>query len=158
MSGDVLDFAVFGGLLAGAGGTFWLARRMTDNIAYRAGVGIALVGAFLLVWVNGAVGIIGSSNNDANLMYFGVLAVGIISAVFAGFQPVGMVRAMIATAIAQIAVAVIAVTAGLGTSGSAWPADVLVLTAFFAALWLLSAWLFQKAARNPVPAGAEPQV
>lgn len=152
MSWDVLDFAVFGGLLAGVGGTFWLARRMTDNIAYRTGVGIALVGAFLLVWVNGAVGIIGNPNNDANLMYFGVLAVGTLSAVFAGFQPVGMVRAMIATAIAQVAVAVIAVTASLGSSGPIWPKDVLVLTAFFTALWLLSAWLFQKAARDHDPA------
>jgi hypothetical protein len=152
MSWDVLDFAVFGGLLAGVGGTFWLARRMTDNIAYRTGVGIALVGAFLLVWVNGAVGIIGNPNNDANLMYFGVLAVGTLSAVFAGFQPVGMARAMYATAIAQVAVAVIAVTASLGSSGPIWPKDVLVLTAFFTALWLLSAWLFQKAARDHDPA------
>ncbi|RZV34049.1 MAG: hypothetical protein EX272_13635 [Chromatiales bacterium] len=157
MSWDVLDFAVLAGLLAGVGGTFWLARRMTDNVAYRAGVGIALLAAFLLVWVNGAVGIIGSSSNDANLMFFGVLAVGIISAIFAGFQPVGMVRAMLATAIAQVAVAVIAVTAGLGSSGPRWPADVLVLTVFFAALWLLSAWMFQKAAQDQVPSAAEPQ-
>lgn len=149
MSWDVLDFAVFAALLAGVGGAYWLARRMTDNTAYRAGVGIALLAAFLLVFVNGAVGIIGSSNNDANLMFFGVLAVGIISAVFAGFQPVGMVRAMTATAIAQVAVAVIAVTAGLGASGPVWPTDVLVLTAFFTALWLVSAWLFRKAAPSP---------
>ena len=149
MAWDVLDFAVLGGLLAAVAGTFWLARRMTDNVAYRAGVGIALLAAFLLVFVNGAVGIIGSSNNDANLMYFGVLAVGIIAAIFAGFQPVGMVRAMMATAIAQVAVAIIAVTAGLGTSGPAWPADVLVLTAFFTALWLLSAWFFRTAAPMP---------
>jgi len=154
MSWDVLDFVALAGLLAGVGGTFWLARRMTDNGAYRAGVGIALLAAFLLVWVNGAVGIIGSSNNDANLMFFGVLAVGIISAVFAGFQPVGMVRAMLATASAQVAVAVIAVTAGLGTSGPSWPTDVLVLTAFFAALWLLSARLFHKAAHGELPAAS----
>ena len=83
MSWDVLDFAVFAALLAGLGGTYWLARRMTDSRAYRTGIGIALLGAFLLVWVNGAVGIIGSSDNDANLMFFGVLAVGVISAVFA---------------------------------------------------------------------------
>ena len=154
MSWNLLDFAVLAGLLAGVGGTFWLARRMTNNVAYRAGVGIALLAAFLLVWVNGAVGIIGSSNNDANLMFFGVLAVGIISAVFAGFQPVGMARAMLATAIAQVAVAVIALTAGLGTSGPGWPVDVLVLTAFFTALWLLSAWLFHKAAHGELPAAS----
>ena len=148
MSWDVLDFAVFAALLAGVGGTYWLARRMTDSRAYRTGMGIALLGAFLLVWVNGAVGIIGSSDNDANLMFFGVLAVGVISAVFASFHPAGMVRAMLATAAAQVAVAVIAVTAGLGTSGPAWPKDVLAMTAFFTALWLLSAWMFQKAARD----------
>lgn len=158
MSWDALDFAVAAALLTGVAGTLWLASRITDNRAYRTGIGVALLGAFLLVWVNGAVGIIGSANNDANLMFFGVLAVGVISAVLAAFQPWGMARAMLATAAAQVAVAVIAVTAGLGTSGPAWPKDVLALTAFFTALWLLSAKLFQKAARDQVSTGAKPQV
>jgi len=34
--------------------------------------------------------------------------------------------------------------------------EAFVLTAFFAALWLTSAWLFRKAAREQVPADAAP--
>lgn len=147
MSWDALDFVVFGALLAGVGVAYWMARRMSDNIAYRVGVGIALLAAFLLVWVNGAVGIIGTEDNDANLMFFGVLAVGFLGALFARFQPTGMMRALYATAVAQISVAVIAMTAGLGSSGPIWPKDVLLLSGFFTALWILSALAFRKAAQ-----------
>jgi hypothetical protein len=58
---------------------------MTDNRAYRAAVGVAIAAAFILVWMNLAVGIIGSEDNPANLMYGGVLAIGIIGAVIARF-------------------------------------------------------------------------
>ena len=128
---------------------------MTDNTAYRSAVGVAVTAAFFLVWVNGAVGIIGNESNDANMMYFGVLAVGFIGAIIARFQPNGMARAMFATALAQALVPVIAVLAGLGSTGSMWPWDILIATGFFAALWIISAWLFRKAARQQAPAGAE---
>ena len=154
---DGTDFIVFGAMLVAAGGTFELAARMTGNNAYRAAVGVALAATFILIWINLAVGIIGTEDNPANLMYGGVLAVGIISAVIARFQPHGMARALVATALAQALVAVIAIFAGLGLpwSGSL---ELLVLNGFFAALWLLSAWLFRKAAPEQTPAGAAPQV
>ena len=116
---DEADFAVFGAMLAGACGTYELAARMTGNTAYRAAVGVALAAAFILVWMNLAVGIIGTEDNPANLMYGGVLAVGIIGAVIARFQPHGMARALVATALAQALVAVIALIAGLGSTGRA---------------------------------------
>ncbi len=75
---------------------------MKTRNACRSAVGVALATAVILMWVNGAVGVIGSENNDANLMYFGVLAVGIIGAVIARFQPRGMALALFATALATI--------------------------------------------------------
>ena len=150
---DVADFAVFGALLVGAGVTYELAVRMTGNTAYRAAVGVALAAAFLLVWVNGAVGIIGSEDNDANLMYFGVLAVGIIGALIARFKPRGMARALFATALAQTLVAVIALIARLGYPWSG-PQEILVLNGFFVALFVGSAWLFRKAVRGGAERGA----
>jgi len=36
----------------------------------------------IIVWINGAVGITGSENNPANLLYGGVLVVGIIGAFY----------------------------------------------------------------------------
>lgn len=150
----VADFAVFGALLVGAGVTFELAAKKTGNTPYRAAVGVALAAAFILVWVNGAVGIIGSEDNDANLMYGGVLAVGIIGAIIARFQPAGMARALYATALAQALVAVIALLAGLGEPWTG-PGEILLLNGFFAALFVGSAWLFRKAARGRAEQGAE---
>lgn len=153
---DLADFAVAGALLFGAGLTYELVARKAGNIEYRAAVGIALAAAFLLVWVNLAVGLIGSEDNPANLMYVGVLAVGLIGAVIARFQPRGMARALFATAVAQALVAVIALIAGLGSTGPIWPRDILILTGFFAALWLISAGLFRNAAREHNKPGVEP--
>ena len=153
---DETDFAVIGVMLFGACGAYELAARMTGNIAYRAAVGVAVVAAFILIWINLAVGIIGSEDNPANLMYGGVLAVGILGALIVRFQPHGMARALAATALVQALVGVIAMIAGLGSTGANWPEAIVVLTGFFAALWLISAWLFRKAAREQVPMGAAP--
>jgi len=154
---DVVDFTFFGAMLLGVGAIYTLAKRKADNTAYRFAVGVALAAAFILIWVNGAVGIIGDESNHANMMYFGVLAVGIIGAIIARFQPYGMVRAMYATALAQVLVAVIALIAGLGSTGPILPEDILILTGLFIALWLLSARLFRKAARQQLTIGAEPE-
>ena len=81
------------------------------------------------------------------MMYFGVLAIGFVGAFIARLRPQGMERTLYATALAQVVVAAIALFAGLGSTAPTWPRDVLLLTAFFTALWLLSAWLFRNAAR-----------
>ena len=148
---DGTDFIVAGAMLLAACGAYELATRMSGNTTYRAAFGIVIVGAFLLVWVNLAVGIIGSENNPANLMYFGVLAVGLIGALVARFEPRGMARALVAMALAQVLVAVIAVIADWGMPHGA-PAEVIGVTAFFVAPWLASATLFWKAARAQAPA------
>ena len=147
MNWDLLDFTVFGAMLAGVGVVYVLIRRQTANTTYRVAFGVALAAAFLLVWVNGAVGIIGDESNDANMLYVGVLAVGVIGAIIVRLKPRGMVHVLYATALAQVVVAAIALIAGWGSTAPIWPKDVLLLTAFFTALWLLSAWLFRSAAR-----------
>jgi hypothetical protein len=153
---DESDFAVMAAMLFGACGAYEMAARMTGNIAYRAAVGVAVVAAFILIWINLAVGIIGSEDNPANLMYGGVLAVGILGAFIVRFQPHGMARALAATALAQALVGVIALIAGLGPTGVNWPGAIVFLTGFFAVLWLVSAWLFRKAAREQTFAAAAP--
>lgn len=154
MNWDETDFIVFGAMLVVACGTYELAARATGNSAYRAAVGVAVLAAFILVWMNLAVGIIGSEDNPANLMYGGVLAVAIGGAAVARFRPHGMARALMATALAQTLVGVIALAARLGSTAPSFPRAIIVLTGFFAALWLLSAWLFRKAGREQAPAGA----
>jgi hypothetical protein len=140
------DFVIFGAMLVGACSTYELAARVTGSTAYRAAVGVAVGAAFFLVWVNLAVGILGDEGNPANLMFGGVLAVGIISAVISRFHPQAMERALVATALAQGLAGVIALAYG-------W-VEAAVLTVFFVALWLTSAWLFRKAAREQTAARA----
>ena len=134
------DFILLGILLVGVGAAYELAVRAPDRNAYLAATGIAVLAAFLQVWINFAVGIIGSEDNPANLIYVAVLAVVTGGAVLARFRPLGMSRAMIAAAVAQALAFAVAMVAGLGFTGP--------ITIFFAALWLISAWLFRKAARE----------
>lgn len=153
---DETDFAVIGAMLFSACAAYELAARMTRNIAYRAAAGVAIVSSFILIWINLAVGIIGSEDNPANLMYGGVLTVGIVGVIIARLRPRGMARALSATAFAQVLVGVIALAAGFGSTAPSFPEAIVFLTAFFAALWLISAWLFRKAAGEQTPAGAAP--
>ncbi len=140
------DLIFLVGLLLGAGIVYEIARRVPDRLAYVAGLGLAFWAAFLTVWINLAVGIIGSEDNPANLIYAGVLAVAAFGAVLARFQSFGMARAMVAAAIAQVVAFVIALAAGFGFTGP--------ITVFFCALWLISAWLFRRAGRIPPLADA----
>ena len=103
--------------------------------------------------MNLAVGVIGADGDPADLMYVGVLAVGLIGAIIARFLPHGMARALFATALAQALVAVIALIFGLGLPWSA-PVEILALNGFFVALFVGSALLFRYAGREQPPTGA----
>ena len=67
-----------------------------------------------------------------------------------------MTRALAATELAQALVGAIALAAGLGATAPSFPEAIVFLTGFFAGLWLISAWLFRKAARERTTAGAPP--
>lgn len=133
------DFVIMGVMLAIACGGIELAVRMARHHAASAGAGVALVTAFLLTWMNLAVGVIGNEDNPLNQMFAGVVALAALGAVVARFRPGGMAIAMAVTALAQTLAAVVAQAHGHFT----W-----VLTAVFVGLWLGSAWLFRKAARS----------
>ncbi len=151
---NAFDFVVAGALLLGAGFAVELVVRQVDNRAYRLAACMALAGALILVWVNMAVGIIGSEDEAANLMYFAVLAVGAIGAFLARFRPRGMARALFAMALAQALAAVIALIARWGATGPNWRLEIIVLNGFFVVLFAGSALLFQKAAQERSALGA----
>ncbi len=126
----------------------FVSRKM-NNSSYRFAVGIAVVTGFLLFWVNAAVGMIGE-DNPANLMYGGVLLIGLVGALIARFQPKVMSLTLFLMALAQMLVPTIAIII--------WPPEVVswspgvfrvfVLNAFFALLWIGSALLFRRAAHK----------
>ncbi|HEV8199835.1 MAG TPA: hypothetical protein VGS03_07435 [Candidatus Polarisedimenticolia bacterium] len=137
MAWGPFDFIVAGGLALCAILAYELLRRTTTNLAYHAGAGAAMAAAFFLVWINLAVGMIGEVGNHSNLLYGGVLAVGLVGAVLARFRAKGMARALFATALAQGLLAVIIQVRG-------WQSPML-LNWMFAFVWLGSAALFQHA-------------
>ena len=141
------DFIFAAVLFGSVGLAFELIVRKSNSLAYRFGAGLAVVAAFLTVWANGAVGMIGPEDNLYNLVFGGVLFLALIGAILARFEPGGMTRAMIVAAIAQI-------TAGAIGFGS--DARGAVFSMGFAGLWLLSAALFWNAAREQGPEAASP--
>jgi len=117
--------------------------------AYRFGVAVMLIASFLQVWANLAVGIVGSTDNAQNQGFFGAVVAAFACAFVARLRTDGMARVMLATAGVQtilgLMVATAPITARVEPMG---PSGVLTVTAFFAALWLISAALFHRSARQ----------
>lgn len=143
---DETDFIVMAAMLGIACGTVELSIRASGEASYRLGAIVAVGAGFLLVWVNLAVGIIGSEDNALNLVYAGVLAVAVVGSLVAAFEPAGMARALFVTAAAQMLVTILALAWGWGAWEPPGAAGILALNAFFAALWLLSGGLFHRSA------------
>ena len=133
------DFVFAGVLIGGVGLALELAVRMSRSLAYRAGAGFALAAAFLIVWSNAAVGMIGDEDNSYNLLFIAVIGLALLGSMATRFRAAGMARTMAVAAAAHLAVAL----GGISTDGYG-----AFLSAFFAGFWLLSAALFRKAARD----------
>lgn len=119
----------------------------TANTFYRLAIGVALATVLFLVYGIGALGIIGEGGRP-DRMYLAVFAVVAIGTVIARLRPRGMALALLATAVAQALVAVIALVAGLQHTEGASDTEILGLNAMYAALFGLSAWLFRRAAEQ----------
>lgn len=140
------DFIVAGAMFAIVGGTFELAVRASGSRAYRAGAAMALATAFVLVWINLAVGIIGNENNPLNPMFFAVIAAAVVGSIVARFEAAGMARAMTVAAALQGLIGVGVLLKSWGASEPPGLLALFVLIEFFAVAWLLSAWCFRKGA------------
>lgn len=141
-------------LMAGVGLAYrFLADRAHDR-AYRAAAALALAAAFILVWINGAVGLIGGEDNPANLMYGAVLAIGVIGAVRARLRSDGLALTLSAAALAQFLVPVIALIVRR-SDFSPGIARVFALNFFFVLLFAGSALLFRRAARQGPRRGSD---
>ena len=140
----------------------------TGRNAYRWGAAVAIGAAALQVWMNLAVGIVGSEDNPVNQGFYGVVVAAAACAFTGRFEAAGMARAMLATASVQaLLAAVIATAPSTVRDDPKGPLGVLVLSGIFVALWLGSAALFHKSARQggamgtvspePVGAGSQPK-
>lgn len=142
------DYGFAAILFALAGGAIELGLLASSNIAYRLGTMVAVVTAFLLIWVNAAVGFLGNEANPANAVFGIVLLVALGGAVLARFAARGMVLAMTAAATAQALAGVVGWSLGWASPGTDGVYEVTLGTGIFCTLWLASAWLFVRAARQ----------
>lgn len=142
------DFIFAGILIFGTGLAYKLITRNTGELVYRIAVGLACATGFLLMWANGAVGIIGSEANPINLWFYPVLAVGLIGAFICRFQPKGMVLTLFVTAAAQALVAGIALIGGYYQAPPSSVVEILGVNGFFIVLWSSSALMFRYVAEN----------
>jgi hypothetical protein len=139
------DFLAMGTIIYIAGLFYEFFSTRSSSAAYKAGAGLAVLTGFLIVWVTLAVGIIGDEN-PANLFYFVVILIGLVGAFGANLQPKGMMRAALATAVAQMAVPVIAVIFFSSSDFSPGIVPVFGMNAALALMWITSALLFKSAA------------
>lgn len=121
-----------------------LVQTHTSRTAYRFAMSIALIAACLLIWLSLGVGIIGKDGDPANMMYFVVIAIGIIGTIISRLRPTGMARTLLAMALAQGLIALIALITGLGLPWSGL-AEITLLNGFFIVMFVGSAWLFKRA-------------
>ena len=133
-TGDFIFAAI---LMSSVGLAFELVVRTSDDIAYRLGAALAIIGAFLTIWVNGAVGMVGSEDNPYNLLFLGIPLVAVTGAVMSLFKPASLARTMFAAAALQVL---------LGGIGLASDPRGGVFSIAFAAIWLMAGGLFRKAA------------
>jgi hypothetical protein len=143
----VSDFAFAGGILVVSGIIYELAARV-GNLAYQAAVVLALGASVLSLWVTGAVGIIGDEGNPGNLLYLGVVALAIVGAIIARGRAANMSWAMAVVALAEILAPVVAYFSIANPRAAVLAPEVYAATGVLAAMWLASAWLFQKAAQS----------
>jgi hypothetical protein len=142
----VSDFVFASSVLIGTGLLYQVATRRTGDLSYRLAAGAGLGSALMLVWAVGAVGVIGEEGDPADLMYGGVLAVGLIGAIAARLRPDGMARTLLAMAVAQALTAPIALIAGKHEAPMSSVLEIIGVNGFFAALFVGSALLFRRCA------------
>lgn len=133
----VFDFVVAGAMLAALVGAFEVVVRLSGNWAYRAAVVVAALAAFLMVWVQGAVGLVGSENDLFNLLFLVPLLIGATGCFIANFKAAGMSRMLWVMAVVQL------ITIGISWAVTRDPDSFILLAWVFA--WSLSAWLFGRA-------------
>ncbi|MDA1369940.1 MAG: hypothetical protein O2971_04140 [Proteobacteria bacterium] len=122
------------------------------NTTYRYSLALALASSIFLLVLIGAVGVIGVEGDRFDLVYFGVVAIGIVAAIITRFRPRGMAIALFSMATAQALVAVMALIIGKQHVEVSSVTEILGLNGFFVALFLGPAMLFLRAARESVDA------
>lgn len=154
----LLDFIITGALLFIAGLTYELITKRAGNMVYRAAFAVAIATAAFLFFSNLAVGVIGSEDEPANMMYLGVIAVAVIGTILARFRPEGMARAMFVTALAQASTIAIVLFLGIHQTAGSTVLEIFAVNGFFMMGWIVAGLLFRWASESGYRLESEPTV
>jgi len=141
------SFLFAGIMIGGVLLLYEFAARAGVGMAYRGGVAAALMAGFLMVWINLAVGIVGE-DNPINFSFFMLVFAAGVGAYAARGEAAGMARAMLGVTAVQAFLAIAIATAPSTQRDPMGATGVLLISAFFGFLWLMSAALFRKASRT----------
>ncbi len=132
------DF-LFAGILFGTVGlVIELAVRRSSDWAYRGGVAFAAFAGLLIIWANGAVGMIGNEDNEYNLLFGLPILIALLGSIAARFRARGMSLAMLAAAAVHVAVAL---------GGLPQDSRGVVFSLLLSSFWLASAAFLRGSAR-----------
>lgn len=135
-------------IMLAVGGVYELWQWLKKcNSTYRSAFVVGLMGALFIGWVNGAVGIIGSEDNPANLLYGSVFIIWLVGSLISRFKARGMTRTLLLVAVVQILIPVFAlfVWPAQTTWGGAGVIGVFVLNFILAIPFVVSTLLFWRA-------------
>jgi len=127
------DFVIMGVLLGSVGLGIEFLVRQSGSMFVRLGAVMAVLSAFLTIWVNLAVGMIGD-DEPYNLLFLLPMAVAFIGGVASRLRPSTMVKATLLAALLQV---------GIAFGGYGMDPRGAVFSAVFGLLWLFSAALFR---------------
>lgn len=141
------DFVVMGVLLAAVLLGYEVLASRAGSLAYRAAAALTVLGVFLVIWVNLAVGIVGNEDNPWNILFALPIATVVGGTIIVRARAAGMVRVLLFGA-AELALIVLAgVYVQHGEADPAIVPRVLGGCGVFVAIWLTAAALFARAAR-----------
>lgn len=122
-----------------------LALNSSKSTLYKGALALTVGSLFLLVWINGAVQIIGDGEGP-NGLYLGVVIIGLVGAIFAQLRSQGMSYVLFAMAIAQLSIPLIAYFFW-PPSAFAWTPSVpgvLLLNSFWVGTFAAASYLFRQ--------------
>jgi hypothetical protein len=146
---SVTDFIIMGALIFGAGMLLAWVMRSVASVIYRGAMVVAIGATFLMIWVNLAVGLIGSGPHWGNLMYAAVVAVLLIGIYLSRFKAAGLERAMYSTAFSFVLLAAIALLAGMQSYPGSSVMEIVGVNLFFATPYIVAGLMFRYVAMEP---------
>lgn len=132
------DFGFAATMLGALGLGIELTVRRSSNGYFRAGMACAMLAAFMIVWANAAVGMVGNEDNPVNLLFASVILIALFGAAGTRLRAQGLARVMFVAGTAQIAIASVFGIMGSDVRGG-------LFSIILAMPWLLAGLMFRAA-------------